>query len=86
VNRTEDDTFNALRRTPFFRLFVMCLGSELTLGQDIIRENLSLIVANGWTEDEFRQKMLLELHNDNVSLDIMIVNDKEWQRNLLKKV
>jgi len=85
MTKTEDDTFNALRQTPFIRLFVMCARQGITLGDDIIWKNLSFIVSNGWTEDEFRQRLLLELHLDNISMDIMLITDSDWQRSLLEK-
>jgi len=81
---TEDDTFNALKRTPFIRLFIMCINHGVQIGDDIIYENLPLILANGWGEEEFRQKVILEAHLDNISMDISLVNDSEWRSNLLR--
>lgn len=81
---TEEDTFNALKQTPFIRLFVMCVDHGVGLGDDILRNNLSLVISNGWTAEEFEQRVRDELIAGTISLDVTLVNSEKWRNNLLK--
>jgi hypothetical protein len=84
---TEEDTFNALRRDPFRKVFVECVqyaraGAEVfsTLSEAIE----GIIAKSGWTKEELDKELNRQMELGNIHLSVTKLRDPVEQQKFLE--
>jgi len=72
--KSEEDTFNALRRISFTQAFLHATG-DIRLGDSVGMRHKDWLAANGWTLQEFQDEVMAR----NIPLAIHLVTDPEWR-------
>lgn len=72
--KSEEDTFNALRRISFAQAFLY-VTEHIRLGESVGMRHKDWLLANGWTLQEFQDEVVAR----QVPLSVHLITDPEWR-------
>lgn len=82
--KTEEDTFNALRRVPFRQVFISILD-PMELGNDIVpRDRYPAIINAGWNINDFLGIVFKEIRTGTALGDIGMMRTEKWREEYLR--
>lgn len=82
--KTEDDTFNALRRRPFREVLISILD-PMSLGQDIVPADRHPAIVNaGWNVGDFMAILFKEIGAGKSLGDISVMGSEKWREEYLR--